>query len=167
MSIHQIQVGYADSLNVRLLDTNGDPVTGVAFSAITVTYKKQGDTSWNNKSVLSEHWTEGAVGRYTLLFTAAELDTSGKFVFRVAAAGAETYIGDLDILDGWATIEVLLTDLINGLSSKVSTSSVAQYKKAQDETIQTVNAKIEQVSRDIERLNASIAAARRKLDGLS
>jgi hypothetical protein len=167
MSIHQIQTGYADSLNVRLLDSNGDPVTGVAFGALTVTYKKQGDGSWTTKSVIAEEWSEGPMGRYTLLFSAAELDTEGRFVFRVAASGAETYIGDVDILDGWVTAEGMLEDLINSLGTKVSSESVSVYKKEQDEVIQTVNAKIERVRRDIERINVSMAAARRKLDSLS
>lgn len=167
MSVQQVQKGYISGLAVRMLDVSGDPVLSIAYGDITVTYKKQGDTSWTVKVVLSPEWVTGPDGRYFLTFSAAELDTNGRFYFRVAESGSDTFTGDIDVVEDWATLMDVMQDLINGLSTKVPTAAVKTSKKEQDEAVQKLNIIYNQAQVDISRLQAAMAAVKRKLDGLS
>lgn len=164
MSVQQVQKDYASQLVVRLLDASGDPVLGVAFSALTVTYKKQGDGSWSSKTVLTTDWQAGPNGRYFLLFSGSELSRDGRFHFRVAASGADTFTGDVDVVEDWATVEAMLVSLINGLSGKVTTASVKAYKQTQDQAIQDTNNRVGNLEEDFIRVERMIAAIHRKIN---
>ena len=162
MGVQAVQKDLATSLAVRLLDGSNAAVTGVVYSALTVIYKKQGGP-WTAKTVLSAEWSEGPDGRYTLIFKASELDTTGRFVFRVTATGAEVFTGDFDVVEDWASLEAMLLDLFNALGLKASTSSVSASLKEVDETLVGLNACCADLNLKAGRLEAQAAALRRKL----
>jgi hypothetical protein len=165
MSIQQVQIGYSASLAVRLLDGSDDPVMGITYDQLTVRYKKQGG-SWTVKSVQVAEWTEGADGRYMLVFSAEELDTEGKFVFLVEAPGATTMTGDIDIVLDWATTVDMLTTLLNGLASKVTSSSASLAKQQQDEAIEALNDRVDTVSSTISWIKDQLTVILTKLKTL-
>jgi len=167
MSVQQIQSGYAAQLVVRLLDASGDPVLAVPATSVTAQYKKQGDTSWTSKSVSAGEWAAGPDGRYTLLFSASELDTEGRFVYRVDAPSADTFTGDIDIVADWATVVDQLEALLNGLAQKVSTGAVDQTKREQDEALQNLDQRVSSVLSKLQLLQAQAAVMRKKIDSLS
>lgn len=167
MSVQQLQTGYAASLVVRLLDATGDPVLGVPFSAITAIYKKQGDTTWTTKAVLSSDWSAGPEGRYLLSFSALELGTDGRFTYRVLHASADTFTGDIDLVEDWADVEAQLVALLDGLSGKVSTEAIKTIKKEQDLALITLDQKVIASNTKIQSLQAQVAAMKRMVDSLS
>lgn len=167
MSVQQVQTGYAAQLVVRLLDASDNPVLSVPASSVTAKYKKQGDTSWTSKTVSAGEWASGPDGRYLLLFSSSELDTEGRFTYRVLVSGADTFTGDVDLVADWATVVDQLEDLINGLSGKVSTDAIEQTKREQDEALQSLDQRVTTVLKKISLLQAQAAVMRRKIDSLS
>lgn len=165
MSIQQVQTGYPATLAVRLLDGSNEPVMGVAYSALTVIYKKQGG-AWVTKTVQEAEWVEGPEGRYMLSFSAAELDTVGRFVFRVAAAGATTVTGDIDVVTDWATVVDMLTALLNGLNTKISRSDAATIKHQQDDAVGTLNGRVDSILNDVSRINSQLSVILYKMKSL-
>ena len=165
MSVQQVQAGYPAVLAVRLLDSASNPVTGVAYTALTVRYRKHGG-AWTSKAVQSAEWTEGPEGRYLLSFSASELDTSGRFVFRVWAPSADVMTGDIDVVEDWAQIVDMLTDLLNGLNTKVGRGDVALMKHQQDDAIGAMNVKVDAAMKDIARINTQLTILLQKLDSL-
>jgi hypothetical protein len=162
MSIQQVQKDYAAQLAVRLFDMGSNPVTGVPYTALTVSYKKQGGV-WATKSVLVSDWVEGPDGRYTLLFSSVELDTEGRFTFRVSASGADIFTGDIDVVADWATVVDMLEALLNGLASKVSTQQIETYKQQQDEDLQDLDARYNRTLEQITVLKTQIATLTQKV----
>lgn len=162
MPIQTIQQSEATALVVRLLDGSGDPVTGVAYTAITATYKKQGDTTYTTKTVQAAHWAEGPEGRYTLIFTSSELDTVGRFLYRVVAAGADVFTGDVDIVEDWADVVSMMESLLNQLGTKVSQESLVTAKLTQDSTIASMGTAVEQLRLEIEVIERQLNALRIK-----
>jgi hypothetical protein len=164
MGVQSVQKDAAIQLAVRLLDSGDDPVVGVAFGDVTAQYKKQGDSSWTSKTVLTTDWTEVSDGRYLLLFSGTQLDTAGKFVFRVDATGAETFTGDVDVVEDWDTLVDMLTDLLNGLSAKVAVEDIKTSKRQQDETIEAVNETLSSIEDQVKVLEAKFQALYRKVN---
>jgi ElaB/YqjD/DUF883 family membrane-anchored ribosome-binding protein len=166
MSVQQIQTGYTAQLIVRLLDSSDNPVLLVPASSVTAKYKKQGATAWTAKTVSAGEWSAGPDGRYMLLFSSAELDTDGRFVYRVSAAGADIFTGDIDLVSDWATIVDQLEALINALAGKVSTDAVNQIKREQDEALQNLDGRVSAANDKLRLLQAQAAVMRKKIDQL-
>ncbi len=77
------------------------PVTGLAYTDVTVSYQKVGGIL-TTKSLSASDWTEVGVGLYDLSFTVVECDTSGDFCYTVLASGTVQYVG-LVQLDDWGS----------------------------------------------------------------
>ena len=165
MSIQQVQTGYPATMAVRLLDGADAPVMGVAYTALTVRYQKQGG-AWTVKVVQPAEWVEGPEGRYMLSFSASELDTVGRFVFRVEAAGATTVTGDIDVVTDWATVVEMLTALLNGLNTKVSRSDAATVKHQQDDAVGVLNGHVDSILNDVSRINSQLSVILYKMKSL-
>jgi hypothetical protein len=75
------------------------PVTGVAYGDVTVNLLKEGETSFTPKALTAGDWREIGLGHYELNATALELDTKGYFEYDVAATGAITYPGLIELTD--------------------------------------------------------------------
>lgn len=162
MSIQQIQSSQSSELAVRLFDAADTPVTGVAAGDITVLYKKQAAV-WANKAVTPAEWYEGPEGRYELTFTAADLDTEGRFTFRVATAGADTFTGDVNIVDVDASLNAKLVQLLNALSTKVSSSSVKEAKMLQDLSINALNKRCAASEVELQRMQTVVSVLQREV----
>jgi len=162
MSIQQIQKSQASELAVRLFDGADTPVTGVAVGDITVLYLKQAG-AWTNKPMLATEWEEGPEGRYSLTFTAAELDTEGRFTFRVNTASADTFTGDVNVVDTDATINAKLVQLLNALSTKVSSSSVKEAKMLQDLAINALNKRCDASEAELKRIQSVVSVLQREI----
>ena len=87
--------GIARSLPCILVDDTDfkTPKTGIAYTVVTVEYVKEGDSSFTEKTLASEDWVELGNGIYNVSFTAAELDTKGKFIWNVKGTGFLNYPG--------------------------------------------------------------------------
>lgn len=162
MSVQRVQIDQASNLVVRLLDVADDPVTGVAYGDITVLYKKHGG-SWAAKTVAITDWVEYAEGRYTLTFSDTELDTEGRFVYRVAAPLSVAFTGDVDVVDADATIDDTLEKLLNKLTTKVSVSDVKASKRIQDEAIEDLNSRCDSMDEDLRRLTTLLETLRLRI----
>jgi len=68
----------------------GDPRTGITFNQIDVSYKKSSQTSFTLKILTGPptDFREIGLGVYEILFSAAELDTLGTFIFVINGNGA-------------------------------------------------------------------------------
>lgn len=87
---------------VTLADANGNPVTGKAFSAMTVYLQKQGGASVQKALVLAD-WVEidatNFPGVYDLRLSIADTDTAGFLKYAAATAGAEVFVGILEVVE--------------------------------------------------------------------
>lgn len=80
---------------VRLIDTGGNPVTGVVYTAVTVTIEKPNGTT-ANVTMSGGIWSEVTVGaftgtgKYTLVLPSSVTDVIGVACVAIAATGAVT-----------------------------------------------------------------------------
>jgi hypothetical protein len=90
-------------LFVALDGTTELPITGITFNEISVSYKKAGAVSFSVKTVLTTDFREIGLGVYEILFSSAELNTLGSFIYVVNSnAGllpvvTKQYIGQADV----------------------------------------------------------------------
>lgn len=103
---YQVKESTATLLPCILTDDTDfqTPELGVLFGAVTVNFAKEGDVGMTAKVMGAGNWTEIGDGVYFISFTAAELDTDGKFTYTVIAAGVSLYYY------GLAQISTLLKD---------------------------------------------------------
>jgi hypothetical protein len=73
---------------VVLLSKTSAPVTGIAYTAVTCQFRKEGG-SFASKSLTNLNFTELGNGVYTIGFTTAELNTLGSFVVVVQGASID------------------------------------------------------------------------------
>lgn len=71
-----------------------DPATAVLFSDLIVKYKKQGDATMSTKALTASDWINLGGGRYTLRFSAEEMDTDGNFVFTLESLKFDNFVYD-------------------------------------------------------------------------
>ncbi len=76
----------AANLVVYLTDATNTPVTGLTFSVVTCTYRKEGAGVFTAKVLTGVNFVEIGSGVYTVGFTSGELDTPGSFTFIVDGA---------------------------------------------------------------------------------
>lgn len=88
----------ATKLVAILTDSEGIPVTNVAYSAVTVRYKKSNSSTFTVKTILNADFTNNGEGVYEIQFTSSELDTLGSFVFTVAGSGFVQYTGLVNVV---------------------------------------------------------------------
>jgi hypothetical protein len=81
--------GTATWLQFVATDTGtGNPRTGILFNEIDVSYKKSVDSSFTNKVLTGPEFREIGLGVYEILFSSAELNTLGSFIYVVNGNGA-------------------------------------------------------------------------------
>jgi hypothetical protein len=68
------------------------PATGVPYTAITVAIKKQGQSSFTTKTLVSADWVELGNGLYSIVFSAIDTDTVGDFTFTIAGAAFDNQV---------------------------------------------------------------------------
>jgi hypothetical protein len=118
--IHTVTTGITTDIGVTLLNSSDAPVIGVAVGDITVTYRKNGASSFTTKSVLAGEWNEVGDGLYRLTFTAGELNTSGSFRVMVKGAAFERYEADLIIADDFEDLATQIASLKADLALKAN-----------------------------------------------
>lgn len=111
MSVHTVTSGVTTDVGVTLLNSSDVPQVGVLVGAITVTFRKNGASSFTTKSVLAGEWNEVGDGLYRLTFTAGELNIPGSFRFLVKGGTFERYESDLTVADDFQTISNQLASL--------------------------------------------------------
>ncbi len=80
--------GTATWLQFVATDTGtGSPRTGIIFSEIDVSYKKSVDASFTVKVLTGPEFREIGLGVYEILFSSAELNTLGSFIYVVNGNG--------------------------------------------------------------------------------
>lgn len=70
------------------------PQTGATDFQTTISYRKEGATSWSSKTAVG-NWTEVGKGVYLISWSASDLDTIGRFDFVVEHASAINYYGSM------------------------------------------------------------------------
>lgn len=89
MSCVEVQQSVATWLPFVAVDTDdGSPRTGIIFSEVDVSYKKSDQSVFNVKSLTAPDFRENGSGVYEILFTGAELDTLGTFLYVVNGNGS-------------------------------------------------------------------------------
>ena len=122
--IQSVTAGLTTDVGVTLLDGSEVPVVGVAFGAVTVTYRKNGAASYSSKSLLSGQWNEVGDGLYRVTFTSSELDTKGSFRFLVKGGAFDRYESDLTVVDEFQTLAEEIVAIKAALGSKANTRDV-------------------------------------------
>ncbi len=120
MSFYTVSREVGTELSVTLVDASENSVNGVLFSDITVEYRKNGASGFTTKTVLSGEWTEIGDGNYKLSFTAAELNTSGFFRYKVTGTGFEPFVLDVQIIDNFKDIEAQAVEIKQLAAGKVN-----------------------------------------------
>lgn len=69
------------------LTLSGSPVTGIQYTALTVQYKQQGQSSFQPLTVTSGMWLELGGGLYTLTFPSGVMSVLGSFIYTITGAG--------------------------------------------------------------------------------
>lgn len=88
MSYVDVVQNTATWLTFIALDSGTDaPRTGITFGQIAVNYQKEGATTLTAKSLLVSDFREIGLGVYEILFSAAELNTLGMFLYVVNSNG--------------------------------------------------------------------------------
>src|SRR5678810_243796 len=82
---------------VILTDTSNVPVTGLTDTDVSCQYRKAGAGSFTAKTITGV-FAEIGSGVYTILFTAAELDTLGSFTVRVFGGSIQQSITIADVV---------------------------------------------------------------------
>lgn len=89
---------------VRLLDSSGVPVPGVAFGGVTATVYKS-DTTEISLVVTGSDWDEATTGAFTstgvyaLKIPGSALDLTGFLVYAVSVPGVNTFTGTVKVVD--------------------------------------------------------------------
>lgn len=118
--IQTLTEGVTTEVGVLLLNASDAPVTGVLFGDATVTFRKNGASSFSTKSLLSGEWNEVGDGLYRLTFTSTELDTSGSFRYLVDGASFERHENDVTIVDQFQSLATQIIDIRQTLATKVN-----------------------------------------------
>ena len=86
---------YTKSTTVEttvLLTLAGVPVTTVLPSAVNVSIKKSGQVSFQTLTTTVSNWINLGSGFYTLVFSTAETDTAGNFVYKATGVGFDNLV---------------------------------------------------------------------------
>jgi len=92
------------------------PETGALAASVTISYRKEGGTTWSSKTATG-NWTEVTSGKgaYLISWSTTDLNTVGRFDFVVEHASCINYYGSLvvsaNLLDDLATDIGALNDL--------------------------------------------------------
>jgi hypothetical protein len=120
--IHTLTTTVAAEVGVTLLNSSDISVPGILYTGITVTYRKNGQSSYTTKTVGAGDWVELGDGIYKLLFTTTELNTPGYFRFIIKGAGFDRYEADLQLIENYQDIAAQIISIKQGLASKVNIS---------------------------------------------
>ena len=123
----EIKQGTIFRVPVKLVDSNGDPVTGTAFSNVTCYLQKQAGAS-AQKTVVEADWLQldatNFPGHYDLVLSAANTDTVGFLKYSIAVSGADRFVGVVEIV---ANVEA---DTFARLGAPVGASTSADIAAA-------------------------------------
>jgi hypothetical protein len=90
------------------------PKTGVTYAQVTISYRKEGATSWSSKTA-SGNWTEVGKGVYLISWSTSDLNTVGRFDVLVEQADCinvyASYVVSANLLDDVASAIAALNDL--------------------------------------------------------
>lgn len=81
----------------------GNPRTGITFNQVNVSYKKSTGSSFGTKVLTGPDFREIGLGIYEILFSSAELDTLGSFLYVIVGNGSlplpeiKQYVGQADV----------------------------------------------------------------------
>lgn len=91
--------------NTLLLKMGTSPVAGLLPADVTVKYRKQGQTSFQTKSLDSSNFIEIGNGYYILKWSQSDMDTLGNFYFQIDGLA-------IDLQEKEFSIETLPQDLV-------------------------------------------------------
>lgn len=118
--IESVTLGVATDIAVTLLDTATEPVNNVLFSAVTVQYRRSGQTSFTTKTLLEGQWSEVGDGIYLVTFTDGELSTPGSFRFLVTGTAFVRHERDLLVIDNHQTLNTQIIAIATVLAKKTN-----------------------------------------------
>src|SRR5574343_20597 len=133
--------GLTKFVPVRIFNSVGDPVSGIAFGSVTATTKKA-DGSTEAVSVTGADWQEvvagafAGAGVYALKLSASNLNQTGTLTYAVATTGNKTFVGAIKV---------------------VANEEVDTYTRIGAPTLASVSADIANLDSDIANLDADVA----------
>src|SRR5882672_10891648 len=99
----EVKQNLATRVPVRIFDTNGNPVAGVVFGAVTVTVVKADNITASYTPVTGD-WAEittGAAanqGLYQLQFKTTDTSVTGPLIYCVNTATSKTFVGSIKVV---------------------------------------------------------------------
>src|SRR5574343_432192 len=133
--------GLTKFVPVRIFNSVGDPVSGIAFGSVTATTQKA-DGSTEAVSVTGADWQEvvagafAGAGVYALQLSASNLNQTGTLTYAVATTGNKTFVGAIKV---------------------VANEEVDTYTRIGAPTLASVSADIANLDSDIANLDADVA----------
>lgn len=105
-----------EELICTLTDADSEPVTGLTSSDVTCQIRKAGEGSFSSKALTGLNFVEVGSGVYTLIPTAANIDTIGVFVWTIDGAAIKQFVGVANIVSAETsnTVSTLDTCVITG-----------------------------------------------------
>ena len=97
------KVGVLNYLPCRLIDSTDflTPKDSIVFddASLIIRYRKEGETSFTVKTIVTEDWINVGEGWYDIRFTASELDTKKNFDYEVECSGCITFSRRIELVD--------------------------------------------------------------------
>lgn len=122
----------ATKVPVRMLNASGVGVTGIAFGAATVYLQAFGGSS-AAKVLAPGDWVEvdavNLPGVYDLSLSALEMGTLGMLKYSVAAAGAVTYVGIVNVI-AYALFDVYSQALVAATNASTAATNASNAEAA-------------------------------------
>ncbi len=121
-----VTINTISTLTAVLVNSSNAPVTSLPYTAVSVSYRKYGGSSFTSKSLSSSDWAEIGLGVYTVKFTATELNTLGALVWVVNSASTVQFV-DIANVEPVANVDTpvsLSTCLITGYIFDLSGNAV-------------------------------------------
>ncbi|NIQ78490.1 MAG: hypothetical protein GTN93_10430 [Anaerolineae bacterium] len=158
--IQTLTNGITTDLGVTLLDASDVAVTGVAFGAVTVEYKKNGDTAFTGKTVLSGDWTEVGGGLYRLTFAGSELDRDGTFLYKVTGASWDRYENTVIVQTDYLDLAAQIVEIKQLLALKTNITDADALFSQLEIRISELEAAIDDFKLRLDHAEAQLAALR-------
>src|SRR5574343_81308 len=166
--------GLTKFVPVRIFNSVGDPVSGIAFGSVTATTKKA-DGSTEAVSVTGADWQEvvagafAGAGVYALKLSASNLNQTGTLTYAVATTGNKTFVGAIKVVAneevdtytriGAPTLASVSADIAN-LDSDIAnldTDVANVYRRIGAPTLASVSADIANLDADVANVDSDVA----------
>ncbi|HUT15069.1 MAG TPA: hypothetical protein VMY98_02355 [Anaerolineae bacterium] len=156
-------LGVASDTGVLLLDSSDLPVNGVVYTDVAVTYRKNGDSGFTTKTLLSGEWSDRGDGLYRLSLSAAELDRAGSFRYLVKHVSGPTFLryeNEILVVENYQDIANHIIAIKQELAGKANIRDVNLLFNQVELRVRELEMQKKELGRRLSMAEASLAALR-------